>query len=85
MIIFRHLVILDLFDAHIDYAEQFLFDKNTHLPRLLYLRIRYESLRMVTNNFTNDEARLTCGKLKCLEIHEPFVRPKNFHEYFPLL
>ncbi|CAF1120106.1 unnamed protein product [Rotaria sordida] len=85
LIIFRHLVILDLIDAHIDYAEQFLFDKNIHLPRLLYLRIRYESLRMVTNNFTNDEARLICGKLKFLEIHEPFVRPKNFHEYFPLL
>ncbi|CAF3381034.1 unnamed protein product [Rotaria sp. Silwood2] len=85
LIIFRHLAILDLIDAHIDYAEQFLFDKNTHLPRLRYLRILYESLRMVTNNFTNDEARLTCGKVKYLEIHEPFVRPKNFHEYFPLL
>ncbi|CAF4024620.1 unnamed protein product, partial [Rotaria sordida] len=71
--------------AHMDYVEEFLFDKNIHLPRLLNLSIKYESLAIVTNNFTNDAARITCSKLKCLDISEPFVRPENFHQYFPLL
>ncbi|CAF5040389.1 unnamed protein product, partial [Rotaria sp. Silwood1] len=85
LITFRHLIFLDLEVAHIDYVEQFLIDKNTHLPCLLNLIIGYESLAIVTNNFTNDAARLTCSKLKCLEISEPFVPPENFHQYFPLL
>jgi hypothetical protein len=84
-IIFPHLILLDLATSDVDYAEQFLFDKNTHLPRLLNLSIGYELLAMVTNNFTNDAARLNCAKLTNLEIKEPFVRPKNFHQYFPLL
>ncbi|CAF3650892.1 unnamed protein product [Rotaria sp. Silwood1] len=85
LITFRHVILLDLEVAHIDYVEQFLIDKNTHLPCLLNLIIGYESLAIVTNNFTNDAARLTCSKLKCLEISEPFVPPENFHQYFPLL
>ncbi len=85
LIIFPHLIGLDLSGAHVDYAEQFLFDKNTHLPRLAVLRISYTSLAMVTDNFTNDAARVNCGKLKGLDISETFVRPKNFHQYFPLL
>ncbi|CAF1262621.1 unnamed protein product, partial [Rotaria sordida] len=85
LIRFPHLWLLDLNKAHMDYVEEFLFDKNIHLPRLLNLSIKYESLAIVTNNFTNDAARITCGKLKCLEISEPFIRPENFHHYFPLL
>jgi hypothetical protein len=84
-IIFSHLILLNLDCAHVDYAEQFLFDKQCHLPCLLDLYISYNSLAVVTNNFTNDETRLTCGKLTNLRIKEPFVPPKNFHQYFPLL
>ncbi|CAF1432789.1 unnamed protein product [Rotaria sordida] len=82
---FPYLLLLNLVMAHMDYVEEFLFDKNIHLPRLLNLSIKYESLAIVTNNFTNDAARITCSKLKCLDISEPFVRPENFHQYFPLL
>ncbi|CAF4036142.1 unnamed protein product [Rotaria sordida] len=85
LIRFPYLWLLDIDMAHMDYVEEFLFDKNIHLPRLLNLSIKYESLAIVTNNFTNDAARVTCGKLKYLEISEPFVRPENFHQYFPLL
>ncbi len=53
--------------------------------RLLDLKIEYESLVIVTNNFTSDEARVNCEKLKRLDIKEPFVRPENFHQFFPLL
>ncbi|CAF4967901.1 unnamed protein product [Rotaria sp. Silwood1] len=85
LINFPHLNLLNLVEAHVDYAEQFLVDTNTHLPCLLDLYIEYESLAMVTNNFTNDTTRLYCAKLKGLHIDKPFVRSKRFDEYFPLL
>jgi hypothetical protein len=84
-LMFTHLILLDIDYAHVDYAEQFLFDKNCHLPCLLNLSIGYESLIRVTNNFNNDAARLTCSKLTSLTVKEQFVPPKNFHQYFPLL
>ena len=54
---FPHLEKLDISRAHIDYAEQFLFEKNIRVPCLLELHISYETLIIVTNNFTNDLAR----------------------------
>ena len=85
LITFSHLIYLDLRGAHADYAEQFLISKYCHLPCLLNLTIEYESLVLVTNNFTNDATRLTCSKLTNLCIKETLVPPKNFHQYFPLL
>lgn len=84
-IMFSHLILLDLSLAHLDYVEQFLIDKNCHLPCLLNLDIKYESLATVTYNFTNDATRNTCAKLTHLKIVEPFIRPENFDQYFPLL
>jgi hypothetical protein len=85
LIIFPQLIVLNLFQAHVNYAEQFLYDKNTSMPCLLNLGIEYKSLIMVTNNFNNNAARLNCAKLKKLNLDVSFVRPENFHEYFPLL
>ena len=85
LIRFPHLVILDVESAHTDYAEQFLVDKYCQLPRLLNLTIGYESLAIVTNNFTNDATRLTCSQLTNVKIRESFAPPKSFHQYFPLL
>ncbi|CAF3985651.1 unnamed protein product [Rotaria sordida] len=85
LIKFSYLIYLDLQGAHADYAEQFLIDKYCHLPCLLNLNIDYESLVLATNNFTNDATRLTCSKLTSLRINEPFIPPKNFYQYFPLL
>jgi hypothetical protein len=85
-IIFPHLIFLQICCfSHVNYAEQFLVDKKCHLPRLLSFVIRYELLTMVTNNFTNDATRLTCANLTSLTTQEPFVRPENFDQYFPLL
>ncbi|CAF1575318.1 unnamed protein product [Rotaria sp. Silwood1] len=78
LITFRHLILLNLVQAHVDYAEEFLIDKNIHLPSLLNLRIKFESLEMVTKNFTNDTTRFTCAKLKKLHIDDEFVKSKNF-------
>jgi len=85
LIIFPHLILLNLLEAHDDYAEQFLLNKNTYLPCLLDLCIRYESLAILTNNFTNDATCLNCIQLKRLHTDEAFVRRKAFQKYFPLL
>jgi len=85
LIIFPHLILLNLLEAHDDYAEQFLLNKNTHLPCLLDLCVRYESLAILTNNFTNGTTSLNCIQLKRLHTDEAFVRPKAFQKYFPLL
>jgi hypothetical protein len=84
-ITFPHLEELNITIVSVDYAEQFLFEKNTRLPRLLELRIGYETLATVTNNFTNDLARLNCSQIRRLVTKELYVRPKDFHLYFPLL
>jgi hypothetical protein len=84
-ITFPHLLRLDLALAHTDYALQFLFDKNTILPRLMQLDIGYGTLATVTEGFTNDGARCTCAPIESLVIQEPFVRLENFFSYFPSL
>jgi hypothetical protein len=85
LIIFSHLIVLNLFLSHMDYAEQFLYDKNTYMPSLFNLEIEYQSLVTVTDNFNNHAARLNCAKLKKLNLDVSFVRPENFDQYFPLL
>ncbi|CAF4540424.1 unnamed protein product [Rotaria sp. Silwood2] len=85
LIIFPHLRSLHLILAHIDYVEDFLMKKTTHLPCLLYLKIKYEQLLIITNNFTNNSIEFNFSQLKVLSIVEPFVRPENFHSYFPQL
>ena len=85
LFVFPYLTYLDLQDAHDDYAELFLLKKNVHLPHLLNLSVQYKSLIIITKNFTNDAMNFNFSKLKGLGIYQPFVRPKNFHEYFPLL
>ncbi|CAF3983473.1 unnamed protein product [Rotaria sordida] len=85
LIIFAQLYDLTIAFVHIDYIEEFLFETNIRLPRLTILGIKYESLAMVTNNFTNNAARLNCSQLRHITILEPYVRPENFHSYFPLL
>ncbi|CAF3478498.1 unnamed protein product, partial [Rotaria sp. Silwood2] len=62
-ITFSHIVKLHLDLRHIDYVEQFLYERNAHLPRLLSLQIQYEILSILTNNFTNDSARVNCAKI----------------------
>ncbi|CAF4044574.1 unnamed protein product [Rotaria sordida] len=85
LITFPYLKFLHLKWAHIDYAKLFLLKKNIHLSRLSNLSIEYKSLITITNNFTNDATQFNFDKLKSLDVCQSFVRPKNFHQYFPLL
>ncbi len=76
---------LSLRNVPIDYAVQFLFDRNTRLSGWTNLSIKYETLAAMANNFTNNAILLNCTKIKCLDIYGPFVHAENFHFYFPLL
>ncbi len=82
-ITFPHLHSLSLRSANVDYAAQFVCDTKIHLPCLFELTIIYESLVMTINNFINDATRLTCTRSQTLIICGSYVRPENFHTYFP--
>jgi len=85
LITFNHLFTLDLSNTHNDYVIQFLSERNTCLPCLTDLIIKYETLATVTNYFTNEATRFNCSKIKSLDIRDQFVRPQNFNSYFPSL
>ncbi|CAF1354080.1 unnamed protein product [Adineta steineri] len=85
LIIFPHLIFLNLDDSYYHYAKQFLLKENAHLPCLSDLCITFRSLRMLTNNFITDPTCFNCIQVKKLHINEPFIRPETFHKYFPLL
>ncbi|CAF2933740.1 unnamed protein product [Rotaria sp. Silwood2] len=85
LITFNYLFKLNLTSAHNDYATLFLSHRSTCLPRLTNLKIRYNTLATMTNNFTNDETRLNCAKIKSLYVSDLTVRSQNFDSYFPSL
>jgi hypothetical protein len=80
---FHRLTYLDLAGVHVDYVKQFLFDSNTYLPRLIILRIDYQLLVQVTDNFTNDAARNNCARLENIYIDTNMVHPISFYRFFP--
>jgi hypothetical protein len=82
---YPHLISLDIYSANSYYAEHFLNETKTHLPRLTELKIRYEDLEMVTKNFTRNETRRICAKVKRLIVKHCIVYPKDVYHYFPLL
>ena len=82
---YPHLISLDIDSVHFSYAEHFLNETDTHLPRLTELKIGYEALKMVTKDFTNNKMRRNCAKVKQLIIDKQIVHPKNFYCYFSSL
>ncbi|CAF1352189.1 unnamed protein product [Adineta steineri] len=85
LIKFPYLTYLALYYTHVDYVKLFLFKQNMYLPHLLNLSIKYKSLITITKNFTNDPKYFNFDQLKSLRLDKSFVRPQNFHQYFPLL
>ncbi|UJR13311.1 hypothetical protein I4U23_000329 [Adineta vaga] len=74
---------LDLrFTTH-NYAEQFLNETMTFVPCLVELTISYRDLEKVTNNFTRDQTRRNCAKIKRLITVGTWVASKDFYFYFP--
>jgi hypothetical protein len=82
---YRHLISLDIECVNIYYVEHLLNETKTHLPRLTELKINYEALKMVTKNFTRDEMRRNCARVKRLIAERPIVYPSGVYCYFPLL
>ena len=84
-ITFPRLRILRVDLGHPTHLQYFLSDRQTHLPRLCELEATLEQLIAATNNFTSDEARANCSRVRKLILNESFVTPEHFHAYFPLL
>ncbi len=84
-ITFPYLTFLDLKCAHVDYVEEFLLQKRTHLPTLLNLSMKYQLLAKITNNFTNDATQYNFKTIKSLDVDQVFIRPESVEQYFPLL
>ncbi len=82
---YSHLTELDLRYAHIDYVEQFLINTRIYLPHLNVIRVQYQHLTIVTENFTNNATRLNCAKVKRVITEEAMVHSKDFYLYFPSL
>jgi hypothetical protein len=84
LIRFPRLILLNLIEADVDYAEQLLYDKNSYLPALLDLWIEYKSLKKITNDFTNYAICRNCAKLKKLSGNW-CLPTKKCYLYFPSL
>ena len=82
---YNHLVRIRFTHAHIDYVYQFLCHTKAYVPQLDVLKIQYNKLVTVTNNFTNAATQINCSQLKQLLFNETIVYPEHFHKYFPCL
>ena len=82
---YPHLSQLIIFTSHSDYLEQFLNANKTCLRNCLKLIPRCSDLQLITNNFTRDETRINCAKVKYLDRHEQWNVPSHFYDYFSRL
>lgn len=81
---FRHVTTLTVSGSWIDYSKQLLFDRRTRLPSLRTLGINYQQLCVITENFTNDAARVNCTQVQHLRLEgEPTLYPSGIARYFP--
>ncbi|CAF4264189.1 unnamed protein product, partial [Rotaria sordida] len=63
---YPHLIYLNLFEIHDDYAEQFLLDTKTCFLNNICLPIDDDVIQRVTQNFTRDATRNNYSKVKTL-------------------
>jgi hypothetical protein len=82
---YPHLTILDVKYAHRDYVEQFLNETKAFVPCLTEFGVCVYNLKAVTKDFTREETRRNCAKVKKLIVREPLVYSKDFWFYFPSL
>jgi hypothetical protein len=85
VITFPYVRFLTVYCSHLCYVEQLLSDAFTSLPSLRELRLDYDTLTVLTNNFTNDLARVNCARVQVLGVKECIVPSENFFSYFPSL
>ncbi|CAF2163161.1 unnamed protein product [Rotaria magnacalcarata] len=66
MIEYPHLMSLDVVYSNKCYLEQFLNETKACVPCLTELAVSHYDLKIVTNNFTREETRRNCAKVKQL-------------------
>ncbi len=82
---YPHLTSLDVRYTFVDYADQFLNETKACVPCLTQLDIYSIHLEDITNNFTRDDTRRNCAKIKRLLSVRPVQCTPELHAYFPLL
>jgi hypothetical protein len=80
---YPHLMRLFLREVHDDYVEQFLVDTKMCLPNNIYLDVDYQSLERVTHDFTRNETRVNCAKLRFLSVCRSSGISQHVKDYFP--
>ncbi len=74
---------LDLFQAHKDYHEQFLFDTKTCLPNNVRVSMDYLLVKKVTHNFRRNTTRSNCAKMRYVFLGRKSNYPDHLKDYFP--
>ncbi|CAF4439699.1 unnamed protein product, partial [Rotaria magnacalcarata] len=82
---YPYLTLLDIARTNTTYVEQFLNETKTHLPSLAELRVGYDDLRIITEDFTREVTRRNCINVTRLITRRQIVGSKDFYIYFPLL
>ncbi|CAF4106632.1 unnamed protein product [Rotaria magnacalcarata] len=74
---------LDIDRSHDNYIEEFLCNAKTLFQNNILLYVDYEAIRRVTHNFTRDDTRINCTKIKELVLLGEFECSKALQDYFP--
>ncbi len=82
---YPYLTYLSVMNSDVTYTEEFLLETKTYLPCLNELRVNYEKLKTVTENFTRNATRFNCNRVKSLITEVTFIYSNDFCLYFPLL
>ncbi|CAF1431603.1 unnamed protein product [Rotaria sordida] len=80
---YPHLIRLDLVQTHENYVEQFLNNTKVCLLNDFDLRVDYNTLQRVTDNFTSDAIRINCSKIKCLFLYNEPELSRDLKDCFP--
>ncbi|CAF0968361.1 unnamed protein product [Adineta steineri] len=82
---YPHLAILDASFAHEDYVEQFLNEAKTFVPCLTEFKVYVGHIKAVTKDFTREETRRNCAKMKKITTTGGMVHWEDLCLYFPSL
>ena len=82
---YPHLTSFDMTRTDISYIEQFLNETKTHLPCLTELIVRYEYLRVITEDFMKEATKRNCINVTRLITERQIIGSKEYYTYFSLL
>ena len=78
-----YLTELDMDQVHDDYIEEFLLYSKTSFKNNILLHVDYKSLERVTHNFTREDTRMNCAKIKEMFLSGQKKYSKSIEDYFP--